>query len=176
MRHRPDAAEVRHRQDGAAVPGLHQRLRGPRAGDERVGGDVDGHPEAIARRVDEPAFQILRGSERDGVDEHVESPAECLPGLVEDTRDVRVGAYVALRHELRADRVGELADALLDPLALEGEGELGALVVQPLGDRPCDGALVRDPQDQRLLPSNLPAMRRSYWDVPGVATVGAVPA
>ena len=102
-------------------------------------------------RVDEAALEILRGGERDGVDEQVEAAAERLAGLGEDAGDVVVRAHVALGDELRVDRLGQLAHALLDPLALEGERELGALIVEALRDRPGDRPLVGDAQDQRLL-------------------------
>ena len=82
---------------------LHQRLRGPRAGDERVGGDVERQPEAVARRVGEAALEILGGRERDRVDEQVELAAEGLADLGEDARDVLVGAHVA-RGDERAAR------------------------------------------------------------------------
>ena len=151
VRHGADTAEVGHRHHRATAARLHQRLCSLRAGDERVRGDVDGHPEAVARRVDEAALEILRGRERDGVDEQVEAAAERLTGLGEDARNIVVRAHVALGDELRVDRLGELADALLDALALERERELGAFLVEALGDRPCDRPLVGDAQDQRLL-------------------------
>ena len=53
------AAEIRHRHDRSAAGLLHQRLGRARARDERVGADVDRLPKAIARRVGEPAFEIL---------------------------------------------------------------------------------------------------------------------
>ena len=46
---------------------------------------------------------------------------------------------------------GELADVALDPLALEREGELRALVGEPPRDRPRDRALVGDPEYERAL-------------------------
>ncbi len=152
VRHRALAAEVGHRHDRAAARGRHQRLGRARGGDERVGADVDGHPEAVARRVGEAALEILGGRERDRVDEQVELAVPRLSHLAEDAVDVLVGADVAGRHQLRADRRGELAHVALDPLALECEGELGSLVRQPLRNRPCDRALVGDPHDQGALP------------------------
>ena len=49
------------------------------------------------------------------------------------------------------DRLGELADVALDPLALEGERELRAALGEPLGDRPRDRALVRDAEHEAAL-------------------------
>ena len=75
--------------------------------------------------------------------------------------DVVVRPHVARGHELRADRFGELADALLDPLSLKRERELGALVVETPGDRPRERPLVRDAEDERLL----------AFEPPGHATI-----
>ena len=83
MRHRPLAAEVRHRHDRAAARGLHQRLGGAGAGDERVRADVEREPEAVAGGVGEAPLEILRGGEGDRVDEQVELTAERLGDLAE---------------------------------------------------------------------------------------------
>ena len=53
------------------------------------------------------------------------------------------------------DRLGEVADVLLDPLSLVREGDLRALVGEPLRDRPRDRALVRDAR------ARAPASRRT---------------
>jgi hypothetical protein len=50
-----------------------------------------------------------------------------------------------------ADFRGQRLDALLERIALVGEGELGALCVRRLGDTPGDRAVVRDSQDQAAL-------------------------
>ena len=92
-----------------------------------------------------------RGGERDRVDEEVEAAAERLADLGEDAGDVVVGADVARGHERAGHGLGELADVLLDPVALEGERELRALVGQTAGDRPRDRAPVRDAQDESAL-------------------------
>ena len=46
------------------------------------------------------------------------------------------------------DRLGELAHVALDPLALEGERELRALLGEPLRDRPGDRAPVGDAEHE----------------------------
>jgi len=151
MRHRALAAEVGHRHDRAAAGSFEQRLGRAGAGDERVGTDVDRHPEAVSRRVGEASLEILGRGKRDRVDEQVQLAVERLPDLVEDANDVVVGADVALRHELRVHHLGQVADGLLDPFALIGEGELGAAVRELLRNRPGDRALVRDAEDERAL-------------------------
>ena len=100
VRHGPHATEVRHRHDRPAPARLHERLCASRAGDEGVGADVDGQPEPVARRIDEPALEILRRRERDGVDEDVEAAAECLGRLGEHALEVGVRADVAGGDEL----------------------------------------------------------------------------
>ena len=81
--------------------------------------------------------------------------------------EVVVGADVARGHERARHRRREVAHRLLDPLALERERELRALVRQPLRDRPRDRALVRDAEHERALslePSRHPreSRRPSY--------------
>ncbi len=79
-------------------------------------------------------------------------PPNASADLGEDAGDVLVRAHVALGDERARDAVRELAHVLLDALALVREGELRALVGEPLRDRPRDRALVGDAQDERLLP------------------------
>ncbi len=86
-------------------------------------------------------------------------PPNASAGLGEDPVEVVVGADVALRHELRVDGRCEVAHRLLDALALVRERELRALGGEPLGDRPGDGALVGDPQHERLLSLEPPRHR-----------------
>ena len=83
--------------------------------------------------------------------EQVEPAVECLADLAEDALEVFVGADVAFGDQRRADRLGELADVLLDPLALVGEGQLGASLREPARDRPRDRAAVRNAQNQAAL-------------------------
>ncbi len=51
----------------------------------------------------------------------------------------------------RADLLRQRLDALLERIALIGEGELGALGAAGLGDAPGDRAVVGDPHDQAAL-------------------------
>src|SRR5919201_1150134 len=66
----------------------------------------------------------------------------------EHARDVLVGADIALGDKRAGYRLRELAHAFLDSLALIREGELGATVGEPLGDRPRDRAAVRHSENQ----------------------------
>ena len=84
--------------------------------------------------------------------EQVELPAERLPHLGENARDVLVGADVAGGDERARHGLGELAHAPFDALALEGERKLGAVFGQPLRDRPGNRALVGDPENETSLP------------------------
>ncbi len=86
------------------------------------------------------------------MDEDVEAAAERVGNLGEDARDVVVRADVALGDEGARDAGGEVAHVLLDALALVGERDARTLVGEPLRDRPRDRALVRDAEDERLLP------------------------
>ena len=152
VRHGALAAEVRHRDDRAAARGHHQRLGRARRRDERVGADVDRHPEAVARRVGEAALEILCGGEGDRMHEDVELPVEDRATSREDTLDRTVVADVEFGDERARDRLRQVAHVLLDPLTLEGERDLRAAVREPPGDRPGDRPLVRDAQDECTLP------------------------
>ena len=78
-------------------------------------------------------------------------PPNDVRHLGEDTRDVVVGAHVALGDERALDGRREVAHVLLDALSLVGEGNGRALVGEALRDRPCDRALIRDAEHERLL-------------------------
>ena len=95
------------------------------------------------------------------MDKQIELPAEDLPHLGDNTRDVVVRAHVALGHERRFDRGRQLANAALDPLALIGEGEAGAAVDQTLCDRPGDRPLVGDAKDKAALAREISHERAS---------------
>jgi hypothetical protein len=58
---------------------------------------------------------------------------------------------VARQDEGGADGFGEREDALLERLALIGEGDFGALFGAGLGDAPGDRAVVRDAHDEPAL-------------------------
>jgi len=120
------ASEIRHGDDRAAATRFHQRFRSTRTGDERIGAHVERHPEAVARRVGEAAFEILCRSEGDRVHEQVEAAVERFADLAKDPCDVFVGADVAFRHERAGDGLGQVPDALLDPFSLIRERKLGA--------------------------------------------------
>ena len=72
-----------------------------------------GEGEAVARRVDEPAGQVLALREGEGVDEDVEAVVGLAPAG-EDPLDVLVALDVAGLDERRADRLRQGPDALLD--------------------------------------------------------------
>ena len=143
------AAEVGHRHDRAAAGASMSGSARPGAGDERVGADVEREPEAVARRVGEAALEVLRGGEGDRVDEDVEPAAERLRDL---GKTASTSSSERTSHSVTSGLetvLGELAHALLDPLALVREGELRALVCEALRDRPGDRALVGDAEDER---------------------------
>ena len=86
------------------------------------------------------------------MNEDVETAAERIRRLGEDARDVLVGAHVALGDERALDRRREVPDVLLDALALVGERDGRSLVSEAIRDRPRDRTLIRDAEDERLLP------------------------
>jgi hypothetical protein len=60
--------------------------------------------------------------------------------------------HVAGHHEIGADRLGERRHALAQGLALVGEGKLGPVFGQDLGDAPGNRVVVRDAHDEAALP------------------------
>src|SRR5438105_4464084 len=92
-------------------------------------------------RPPRPRRRLRRGG---GVQEQVEPALEQVAHFGEDTLEVVVRTDVTGGDERRADRLGQLAHVLLDPLALVGEGELGAALSETARDRPGDRAAVRN--------------------------------
>src|SRR2546430_14407170 len=120
------------------------------------------HPKAARGGTRKAPVGRPWGRERDRMDEQIELPAEDLPRLGDDTRDVVVRADVAFGHMRRVDRGRELADAGFDPVALVGEGEPGAAVGQALRDRPRDRPLVGDAEDETSLAGEISHGGRVY--------------
>ena len=99
-----------------------------------------GDPERLARKsLEEVAGDRLLGSEADRVDEAIEGRPACAQGF-EHCCDLAVVGDVAVEHQRRPELGGELADAILEALALIAERELGALAAErardAVGDRP----------------------------------------
>ena len=140
-------AVVGQREHAAAL--RHERLRGPGERDERVRRDVHGEGEAIAGGVREVPVELLPLRERDAVDEDVERAVARLPGA-EHASDVVVALDVARLHEVRADARRERLDPLLDEHLGGAEPHRRALLMERLGDAPCDGVVVGHPEDERL--------------------------
>jgi len=140
-------AEVGERQHRAPV--LHQGERRVRDGDQRIGADVEGDPEALPAGTVERLPQLLPARVRDRVHHEVElSPP--LADLREDALDVRVLRHVAAKDQLGAQALRERADPLLEDLVQVGEGELGALRAKLPRDAPRDAAVVRETEDDAL--------------------------
>ena len=78
-------------------------------------------------------------------------PPNAAPTSPKTSLDRCVVAHVELGDERAPDRLGKLADVLLDALALEGERQVGAVVCQPFRDRPGDRALVGDTENECVL-------------------------
>ncbi len=64
-------------------------------------------------------------------------------------------ADVELRHERALNRLGEVANVLLDPLALEREGQRGAAVGERLAIAQAIDRLFATPRMSAFFPSNM---------------------
>ena len=140
-------------------------MRGSAAGgrNERVGGDVERKPEAVARRVREAPFEVARVREGDGVDEEVELAAEGLCHLGEGLLEPFVGANVALADERAPDGLGQVAHAFFDPLALVGERELRAAGRERCAIAQAIERRLATPRTRPRLPSKDPGTRGAVY-------------
>ena len=155
-------AVVGHRHQRPA-PGGEQRLGGARQGDQRVGADVEGELEALARRLDEASLQVLARGEGERVDDGVEAVAPALRQRGEDGRDLRVVGDVARQDQVDADRLGQRPHPLLDRLVRVGQRQRRALGVEALGDRPGDAVIVGDAEDGGALAGQERTWRCQSW-------------
>ena len=71
-----------------------------------------------------------------------------LSTAVEDAVEVGVRVTSRGQHQRTVDRGGEVANALLDTLALKGECQLGAFAGERLGDGPGDASTIGDAENQ----------------------------
>ncbi len=164
VRHHLLGAVVGEREQRAA--GLHQLLGALRQRGERVAGDQHGLREVLLRRVDVAAVQLGLVGEGDGVHQEIEL-APLAAELCKHRIDGGGVADVTGQHQLRSQLTRQRLDALLERIALIGEGESRALRRRGLGDAPGDGAVVGHSHDQAALAlhegagRNLEASRRS---------------
>ncbi len=104
----------------------------------------------VARGVGVAALQLVLVGEADGVDQEVHR-APLLLDLGEHRIDRGDVLDVAGQDDLAADRFGERLDPPAERLALIGEGKLGAVRGQRLGDAPGDRMIVGDAHHQAAL-------------------------
>ena len=125
VRHHPLGAEIGERQQAAAV--RHQVPRALRHRGEGVAGDVQRLQEVVARGVDVLALQLLLVGEGDGMDHEIErapAPASIAAKVASMLASSVTSQGTTM---LGADRLRQRPHALLQRLALIGEGELRAL-------------------------------------------------
>ena len=114
--------------------GVQHGLRGLGERREAVRGDVVRDAEIFARHaVEEIAGNRFARRKADRMNETVEA----VPALLErgeEGVDLRVVGDVAGEHQVAAELVGELGDAVLEALADIGERQLGAFALAGLRD------------------------------------------
>ena len=124
MRHPFLGAVIGQRQHGAAV--RHQLLGALRYRRERVAAHQHGLGEIVLRGVDVAAVELVLVGKRDRVDQEVDRAPGGLHGG-EHRVDGRWLGDVAMADDDAADLLGQRLDALLERVALIGEGKLGAV-------------------------------------------------
>ena len=151
VRHPFLGAVIGQRQQRAAVG--HQLLRPLRERGEGIAGDRQRLVEIGFGGVDVAAGQFVLVGEGDAMDDEVE-PAPQPVRLGEDRVDRRAVGDVAMAEHLRAEFLGERADALLQRLALIGQRDLGPGGAHRLGDPPGDRAIIGDAEDDPPQPAH----------------------
>jgi hypothetical protein len=118
---------------------------------QAVAGDIVRDREVLAGEVVQVlALQRFARRETHRVHEDVETvPVPAQFG--EQSVDLCVLGDVARQHDVRAEGVGRLVDAILQPLVLISEGELSAFAMHCVGNAPGDRALAGDADDQGTL-------------------------
>ena len=145
VRHGAQAAIIGQRHHRAAV--RHQRRRAFGGFREGVAGDHHGADEVFARRIRVTALEFFLVGIGDRVDQEIHR-APVGFDLVKHGVDRGDVLDVAWHQKRRSGLLGERLHALEQRVALIGEGELGAMRVQRLGDAPGDRVVVGDPHDQ----------------------------
>ena len=112
--------------------------------------------------VGEGVLERLRRSERDAVDQDVQAPQASSTASKTRSRSASRG-HVRGQHQLAARRGGQVAHALLQTLALKGEGQLGALTGKGLSDGPGNAAAIGDAENQPAAASRAAARWQEYY-------------
>ena len=114
---------------------------------EGVHADVHGGVEALPARSVKIAFQVLPIGEGDSVDQDVQF-LELVGRPAEDTSDLIIAGDVAQFDEVGAHGFGKGANAPLERRGGVGKRQLGAMLMQSLGDAPGDGVVIGHSEDQ----------------------------
>ena len=102
-------------------------------------------------------------------------PPHSFSGLGERRVDRRAVGDVAMAEHMRAEFCGERAHALLQRLALIGEGELGAGGARGLGDAPGDRTVVGDAEDHALEAAHRPDPLAAFESLCVISTSSRMP-
>jgi hypothetical protein len=140
-------------------------------GDQRIGRNVHRHQEVIQRRVVIATAQLSLVRKADGMDDEVDRVPALFQSVEGRIQRVHVG-HVAIDQQVAAELLGQRAHTLFEGLALEGEGQLGTLFVQLLGDAPSQRLVIGQPHDQATLALHQSA--HSYIPCILLAAPGAV--
>ena len=129
-------------------------------GDQRVDADVEGGVEAGAADVGEVAVEVLPLGVGDRVDEDVQVAFAWRASARRPCGSRRRRGRRSLpRRSSRSS--GQRPDAALDQRSHRAEADVGALVVERLGDAPGDRMVVGDAEDERLLALEQPSRSQS---------------
>src|SRR6185437_12985803 len=145
MRHHPLGAGIGQGQQTAAA--RHQRYRSPAQIGEREARYLHRAQKIAARGHDVFPGQLVPVGKGDRVDQKVETAPAFLDRR-EHRVEARLGGHVGFENKIAAEAFRERPHALAQRLALIGEGEPGAVLVQALGDPPGERAIVCDTHDE----------------------------
>ncbi len=117
---------------------------------ERVAAHQHGLGEIVLRGVDVTAVELVLVGKRHRMDQEVDRAPGGLHGGEHLVDGLWLGD-IAMTDDDAADLLGQRLDALLEHLALIGEGKRGAVTMASFGDAPGQRAVVCDPHDQAAL-------------------------
>ena len=151
MRHPLFRAIIGERKQRAAI--VHELFGALGNGCEGIDTDEHRLGEVVGAGVDVAACELILVGEGDAVDDEIECAPFTCDGVEGGVHGGRVGDVTG-DHDLRAKFSGERLDALLEGVALIGEGKFGTLGGTGLGDAPGNGPVVRNTHDEAALASH----------------------
>ena len=138
-------SHIRHSKNRTLAP-FHQRGCMARQNHQRISAHVQCQVKSLAARLNIGIGEIFFGGIGDSMDQDVQ-PAPFFAQSIEDLIDLLIFGDVARKDDLRPNPLCQRSYPLFQNFARVGKGELRALPVERLGNRPGDAPFVGDTED-----------------------------